>query len=484
MRACLHIVGLGPAGLEKMTVGNYRLLLKAKKVFVRTLNHPCAQELLAEGVVFESFDEFYDTENSFEDVYEKIAQRLLSEVGLNQEVVYAVPGHPTVAEKSVQLVGERLSGQAEVIIHPAVSFLDEVFCAIPFDPIEGLLVRDYDELRDTGLTGKEWLVIPQVYSKMVASEVKLDLMEFYPEDSGVFVVQALGTAEERVQKVLLYEMDHQEFGHMATVVVPPNEEVPSLPKLAKIMEKLRSPDGCPWDREQTHESLKPYLIEESYEVLEAIENQDMYNLCEELGDLLLQVVFHAQVGHEAGDFVLNDVLKGIIAKLIRRHPHVFGTEKVETASEVVRSWEQIKKAEKSGDEVLNYFNFPKGLPALMLAESTQKSVAKVGFDWPDAEGPMGKVQEELFELQDAMASGIGVREELGDLLFAVVNLARFLDANPEASLRDAVRKFQARFLKMAELATGEGYDLEKLTLAEMDLFWERAKTQEKSGKIH
>lgn len=483
MKNTLHILGLGPAGIESMTLGTYRLILSADKVFVRTYSHPAVQDLLSEGAKLESFDEYYEQGKSFEEVYEKIVSRLERELLNHEKVFYAVPGHPAVAERSVRLIVDKLMPKFNVILHPAVSFLDSIFTTIPIDPIQGLLIRNYDALKSSGLTGKEWLIIPQVYSALIASDVKLDLMEVYPDEALVIIVQGLGTPEQIVWNVVLYELDHYEFDHLTTVLVPPNKDVISMTKLQEVMKTLRAPKGCPWDREQTHETLKPYLIEESYEVLEAIEQKDMYNLTEELGDLLLQVIFHAQVAHEEGEFEFEDVLRGIIQKLIRRHPHVFGDIHVDNSEEVLRNWDVIKKQEKGEQRSEGWFHFPQALPALMLAAKTQKAVAKVGFDWPDIEGPIAKVQEELRELQEAMNSGEGIEEEFGDILFALVNLARFLKLEPEDSLRKAVHKFQNRFEKMAQLSLETGGKLGNMTLEEMNFYWEKAKIHEKSGKF-
>jgi len=483
VKSTLHVLGLGPAGLESMTLGTYRLILSADKVFMRTYNHPCAQDLLHEGAKLESFDEYYEQGESFEEVYENIVRRLEDELTNHAEVIYAVPGHPAVAERSVQLIMDKLTPQYRVLLHPSVSFLDAIFTAVPLDPIQGLLIRNYDALKGSGLTGSEWLIIPQVYSSLIASDVKLDLMEVYPDEAPVMIVQALGTPDQVVQKVKLYELDHQKFDHLTTVLVPPHQDVISLTKLQEVMKTLRAPGGCPWDFEQTHETLKPYLIEESYEVLEAIERKDMYNLTEELGDLLLQVVFHAQVAHEAGEFEFDDILRGIIQKLIHRHPHVFGEVHVDNSEEVLQNWEEIKKQEKGEERAQGWFHFPQALPSLMLAAKTQKAAAKVGFDWPDWEGPLAKVQEEIKELQEAMNSGEGIQEEFGDTLFSLVNLARFLKLEPEDSLRKAVYKFQTRFEKMAELALIESKKLGDITLEEMNFYWEKAKMYEKSGKI-
>ncbi|MHB8073409.1 bifunctional methyltransferase/pyrophosphohydrolase YabN [Desulfosporosinus fructosivorans] len=484
MSSCLHVMGLGPSGLEQLTLGNYRQILGAKKIFARTAEHPCVQELMAEGICVESFDEIYATKPSFEEVYESITEQLRKELKKGTDVIYVVPGHPMVAEKTVQLIEEKLAHEYEVVIHPAMSFVDEIFRVLKFDPIDGVLIRNNDALKDVGLTGKEWLIIPQVYNKLIASEVKLDLMSSYPDEAWVYITKALGTTEEQVDKLPLFEMDHGTFDHLTTIVLPPNSEVISLSKLIKVMALLRSDQGCAWDREQTHDTLKPCLIEESYEVIEAIEKKDMYNLCEELGDLLLQVVFHTQLASEDQDFDIQDVLKEIIQKLIRRHPHVFGEEKVESADDVIRTWDRIKQEEKTGGNAeLAFFNDPLGLPALMWASSTQRRAAKVGFDWSEIDGPWGKVEEELQELKSALSDGIGIREELGDLMFSIVNLSRFLKLDAEDVLRDTIHKFQHRFLDMVDLARKDGLDLEKLPLDKMDIFWEKAKSKEKSGKL-
>lgn len=481
MSSCLHVIGLGPGGLDQLTLGNYRRISAAKKIFARTNHHPCVQELINEGICVESFDKIYAAGESFEEVYEGIIQELRKELQKSSQVIYAVPGHPMVAEKTLQLIDEKLAQEYEVVIHPAMSFVDEIFRVLKLDPINGVVIRNYDALKDAALTGQEWLIIPQVYDKLIASEVKLDLMNAYPEDAWVYVVQALGTGHEHVDKRPLYEMDHECFDHLTTIVLPPNSEVISYYKLCKVMERLRSEGGCAWDRDQTHETLKQYLIEESYEVIEAIEKQDMYNLCEELGDLLLQVVFHTQIASEEKVFEVQDVLRGVIQKMIRRHPHVFGEEKAETPDDVILTWDRIKLQEKENNKGPGFFNDPKGLPALMWAASTQRKAAKAGFDWPDYQGPWGKVQEELQELKCAIRDGIGIPEELGDLLFAVVNLSRFLKLDAEEVLRDTIHKFQRRFLKMVELSGKSKAEFEQLSLTEKDFFWEKAKSQEKSG---
>ncbi len=248
-------------------------------------------------------------------------------------------------------------------------------------------------------------------------------------------------------------------------------------ELVQVMARLRAPGGCPWDREQTHHTLRPYLLEESYEAIEAIDQQDWDRLRDELGDVLLQVVFHAQLASERDDFEIADVCEGIVAKMRRRHPHVFGDAQVSGSDEVLDRWEQIKRGEDGYEDRASALDgIPANLPALQRAAKMQRRAARTGFDWPDISGPRAKVDEELGELDCAERHEL--EHELGDLLFAVVNLARFLDIEPESALRTATARFESRFHHIEEAAGGsEG--LGQLTLPEMDVLWEQAKANER-----
>jgi tetrapyrrole methylase family protein/MazG family protein len=265
---------------------------------------------------------------------------------------------------------------------------------------------------------------------------------------------------------------------MITVAATPNA---LFAELVEIMARLRGEDGCPWDREQTPESIKPYLIEETYEVLEAIGEQDPAKLKEELGDLMLQVVFHAQMAEEAGAFTISDVLAGINDKLTRRHPHVFGDGTAETAQEVLFNWEQIKQSERrtAKGEASLLEGVPRELPALLRAHRLQEKASRVGFDWREIQGVFHKVEEELAELRAAMEGQAGdrVEAEFGDLLFALVNLSRFLAVNPEEALRKTIARFIARFRYIEEELARCGRSLREATLEEMDALWAEAKSQ-------
>lgn len=254
-----------------------------------------------------------------------------------------------------------------------------------------------------------------------------------------------------------------------------------LERLKEIMARLRAEGGCPWDQEQTHASLRPYLIEEAYEVIEALDSADTDALCGELGDLLLQIVFHARIAEEAGHFDIEDVARSICDKLVHRHPHVFGDTEVNGAAEVLVNWEKLKLKEKGNAERTSALDgIPPALPALQRAMVAQKKASKMGFDWDDAAGPMAKVHEELSELQEAAESGDAeaTGNELGDLLFAVCNLARFLHVDGESALREAVKRFERRFRLMEQTAAEQGRSMHQMDIAELEELWQQAKVGE------
>lgn len=265
------------------------------------------------------------------------------------------------------------------------------------------------------------------------------------------------------------------------------KEYSAFAELVAVMARLRSATGCPWDREQTHASLKPYLLEEAYEALEAIDEGDDEELRKELGDVLLQVVFHAQIAAEEGRFDIEDISRAIVDKLVHRHPHVFGDVEVDGAEQVLKNWEQIKKAERQEAQEAPpsaLDGVPKALPALLRAQRVQHKAARVGFDWPDAEGPLEKVEEEFGELRQAWQDGRqeAVEEEFGDLLFALVNAGRFMQLTPEDALRRAVEKFERRFRAVEEVYRQRGEDMAASDLAAMDRVWDEVKAAEKAGE--
>ncbi len=264
-------------------------------------------------------------------------------------------------------------------------------------------------------------------------------------------------------------------------ITPPDTQLAGIDQLTEIVAKLRGPGGCPWDREQTHATLRAGLLEEAHEVVAAIDNRDDANLREELGDLLLQSVFHAQLAAEEGRFTFDDVAREIATKLVRRHPHVFAADHCADSAAVLQRWEEIKRAEKGDAPASALDGIPGGLPALMLAQKTQKKAARLGFDWPDAAPVFEKLHEEIAELRAELAApaapSANIEDELGDLLFTVVNLARKLHLDAETALHRATRKFAARFRAVEQLATARGLVLEKMPLPELDALWDEVKLQ-------
>ncbi|AYC30692.1 MazG family protein [Paenisporosarcina cavernae] len=347
----ITVVGLGAGDLEQLPLGIYRHLQQAKAIYLRTNEHPVVEALQAEGMTFESFDAIYLANDSFEKVYEEIVQYLVEEAAISP-ITYAVPGHPLVAEKTVQLLLEK---HARKEIHVDVlggqSFLDPMFGALGVDPIEGFQLLDATDLSRDDVMMKQHIIIGQVYDQYRASDVKLTLLEKYPETTEVTIVTAAGTKSENVRRVPLLELDREvELNNLTSVYVPPMHQQENRYKewgtFREIIAKLRSPEGCPWDREQRHESLKKYLIEETQELIEAIDQQDDEGMIEELGDVLLQVFLHAQIGEEEGYFQLEDVLERVSSKMVFRHPHVFGDVEVTSAEEVKANWQKLKQQEK------------------------------------------------------------------------------------------------------------------------------------------
>lgn len=479
----IRIVGLGPGAVEDLSLRAWRALEAAPRVYLRTERHPCVPHL-PPGVTYESFDHLYNSLPRFEDVYLSITQRLLEAARSGQTVVYAVPGDPLVGEATV---GHLLKAAAEekdlrVEIISGISFIEPALALLGVDALDGLQIIDgltVAAMYHPPLNPDYPALLAQVYSRAVASEIKLTLMNQYPDEFEVHLLHAAGTAQAAVETVPLYAIDRSErIDHLTSLYLPALGEMSSFEAFQDIIAHLRAPDGCPWDREQTHESLRPFLLEEAYEVLEAIESGDMDALAGELGDLLLQVVLHTQIAIDEGEFSMADVLGRVSAKMIRRHPHVWSDVDVGGDSgRVLANWEQIKQEEKTanGEEPASLLDgIPRALPALMVAHKYQAKAARVGFDWPDVSGVEDKIREELDEIFGAATDAERARE-IGDLLFVLVNWLRWLGVDdPEGLLRETNAKFYRRFRYIEQAA---GRPLKGMTLEQMDALWDEAKTK-------
>lgn len=479
----IKVVGMGPGDFGSMTVESWETIQKASRLILRTALHPTAEEMARRGISFSSYDEKYEKAENFEALYAFIANDLIAKARAGEDIVYVVPGSPLVAERTVVLLREQAEKEnIPLTVLPGMSFTEPLCARLGIDPVEGLLIMDAADLDRLPMDWPTGLVVTQVYSQAVASETKLALMEFLPDDYGIIIAQHIGLPEESVQRVPLYMLDRQaNIDHLTSLFVPPLPRAScfDFAPLVDIMRQLRAPGGCPWDRVQTPESLRKHILEEAYEVVEAIDLKDKQLLLEELGDLLLQIVFQARIAEEAGGFSMQDVVDGITDKLIRRHPHIFGDVQVSDAAAVLVNWEAIKRKEKP-ERKSQLDGVPKDLPALMAAAKLQGKAADVGFDWQDISPVLDKCREEWHELLAAIdeKDAAHMEEELGDLLFAVVNLSRFLHVNSELSLLAANRKFKRRFRFVEEKVKSLGGDWRKFPLDKLDVFWNEAKSQE------
>lgn len=482
----LKIMGLGPGAYEALTIGALKELKNNKNIYFRTEKHPTVDFLKDEGIKFKSYDHAYEKYDSFDDVYKYIAEDLITKIKDDEDLIYAVPGHPLVAEKSViNLIELCKENNIQYEVLPAVSFVDAMMEALQVDPIEGVKIIDAFDMKNQILDKRVGTIITQVYNNFIASEVKLRLLEGYEDDTEIIFVRAAGVEGlESIRKIPLYELDWQEdIDYLTSIYIPKDlGNKKDFQDLLDIIETLRNPGGCPWDREQTHESLKSALLEECYEVIDAIENEDEDALIEELGDVLLQVVFHASIGKEDGYFDIMDVIGGISNKMINRHPHVFGNEQANTSEQVLVNWDEIKKEEKGIKTLTEEMqNIAKSLPATTRAYKVQKKAKKVGFDWDDVNCAMDKVKEELNEIKEVYncEDKSIIEGEVGDLLFACINVARFLEVDGELALDKTIKKFIKRFSYIENEAIKNNKNLKDMTLEEMDKLWEEAKTSEK-----
>ena len=478
----ITVIGLGSGDLEQIPYGVYKRLKESEHVFLRTKEHPVVAELQSEGLKFESFDHLYEQKSAFESVYHEIVARLWEEAK-DKSIVYVVPGHPLVAEQTIQLLIEQEDERdVKVEFKGGQSFLDAMFQALKIDPIDGFQLLDGTSLTPDQMNVQQHVIIGQVYDSFIASHVKLILMERYPDDHPVHVVTAAGSKDESIVSIPLFEVDrHVEVHNLTALYVEPITDASLLTReftqLREVIRTLRGPDGCPWDKKQTHESLRRYLLEEAYEVIEAIDEQDDEHLTDELGDVLLQVMLHAQIGEDEGYFAIEDVIQALTEKMIRRHPHVFGEDSLHTAEEVKQTWDEIKKREKGGVSSTSILDGTDKYPALICAEKLQKKAAKVGFDWDTVEPIMDKIKEELQEFAHAVhaQNQNEMESEMGDCIFALVNLCRYYGIDPELALNRTNVKFQHRFQYIEDELDKKGVSFEETTLEDMDVLWEQAK---------
>jgi tetrapyrrole methylase family protein / MazG family protein len=487
--AGIILMGLGPGDPLLVTRQVWRLLENATEVYLRTHQHPIVAEFPKTIQVY-SFDDLYDQSNTFDEVYRTIVEKVIQLGRRPRGVVYGVPGHPFVAEATSPAIYRKAVEEGiPVKVLEGVAFLGPTLSALKVDLLPQTSIVDALEIaaaHTPPFPPDNPVIIAQIHSPSVASNLKLTLMEVYPEDHLVKFVHAAGTKFEQIEDMPLYEIDRStQIGLLTTLYLPPLEPGTSFESFQEVIAHLRAPEGCPWDREQTHLTLRAHLLEETYETLTAIDEENPDALCEELGDLLLQIVLHAQIANEYGEFKMAEVLKRIHNKLVSRHPHVFSNLELADADSVVVNWEKLKAAErmensKSQKGLLS--GVASALPALMQAETYQQRAARVGFDWPNVEGVLDKIREEIVELHQVPGSD-EFFAEFGDLLFALVNLARWKNIDAESSLRLANQRFRTRFEHIERHASAQGKTISDYTIDELESFWKAAKAAVKDETL-
>ncbi|MGL5821949.1 MAG: nucleoside triphosphate pyrophosphohydrolase [Sarcina sp.] len=478
----IKIVGLGSKGIDELTVKVYKTIKETKKLILRTKECYIVKELEKEGIEFESYDENYNTASLFSELYDFIANDVINKEREYKDIVFAVPGHPFVAEKAVQNLIEKCKDQnVQYEVLASTSILDYVVENLQVDISDGLKIVDAFDIKNKIFNKRDDLLITQVYNNLIASEVKNTLAEFYDDEIIISVLHIDQNNGELIQNsIKLYELDWQEnLDHTTYVYIKKDEgNKNDIYDLIQIIDILRSPNGCPWDKKQTHMSIRRDLLEECYEVIDAIESNDIYGLEEELGDILLHVIFHISIAKENNEFNFMNVIDGICKKMIFRHPHIFSDRNIESVDEVLLSWDETKKKEKGFETLTQEMEaIAKALPALIKATKIQKKAKKVGFDFETVEDAMDKVIEELNEIKDVYKSNnmSRIEEEIGDLLFSVVNVSRMLNIDSEKALENTINKFLSRFAAIEKEAQNQNKTLNNMTLKEMDEIWEHVK---------
>ena len=490
MTSRIVVVGLGPGGAEHVTVETLAAIERIPERFLRTSRHPSAS-LVPRPT---TFDDLYDSADTFDDVYVEITDRLIAEAHDHGEILYAVPGSPLVLERTVRYLRERCAdGAIGVVLEilPAMSFLDVAYARLGIDPIEaGVRLVDGHDFATAAAGERGPLLVAHTHANWVLSDIKL-AVDGASGDEPVVILQALGTPDERVVETTWAELDRTvDADHLTSIWIPElatpvGAEYVRFHQLARTLR-----EQCPWDIEQTHESLIPYLLEETYEVVDALQALDPDDpatdddLIEELGDLLYQIEFHATIAEQEGRFTIADVAAGVHDKLVRRHPHVFGRdgEIVDVGAgagavdQVLANWDDIKRDEKQRTSIFE--GIPRSMPSLGYAARGREEGIEGRLRLarrrrvPSRRSPRRRGSSH--EAIDG-ARADEQRDELGDLLFAVVNVARHLDIDPELALRAATDKFRARFETVEQLAVDRSIDLRTTDLATLDALWDEAK---------
>jgi tetrapyrrole methylase family protein/MazG family protein len=474
----LNIIGVGTKKIDDISLKGYRMIKNNGFKYLRTDRHPFIHYLEEEKIKFKTFDSYFEEKKNLNEVYKSIIEEIKNKLIDENTVNYFVPGSPYYGDVVTEYFINNEIEDLEVEIVDSISFWQKSLSLISGNKEKTKTISG-EEYNFYDIDINSNLLFAQIYSKDIAERIKLDLGEIYGDEYKVDIIDVIS---ENIMKTPVFQLDKLKKYSFSTYIFVESiekstKELYNVNNLLEIMEMLRGPDGCPWDRKQTHESIRDCLIEEAYEVVDAIDNKDYDNFIEELGDLLLQVVFHAQIAKEEGYFNVYDVYTGICKKLYNRHPHVFGQVSAENEEEALESWESVKGKEKTFKTYHDKLKeVPKALSPLTKSYKIQKVAAEVGFDWPDINGAISKIHEELEELLKEYENydHDKVEEELGDLFFAIVNFSRFLKINPDVALNRTVNKFIKRFKYIED---NSSKSLEDMTLEDMDKLWEESKRQ-------
>ena len=469
----ITVVSLGPGNREYLTLGAVEALKKAEKIILRTRVACDAADYLEEiGLSFETLDHLHEACEDFDELTDRAASYLLSQAE-RQPLCYAV------FDASTDETVRALAGRGEVCILPGVPLSAPLLAAVPGQ--EKIEIQTASSLEITSLQNP--LLILECDSRMLMGQCKLQLLEWYDPDQPVLFFPPSLSPRRSCLSIPLCELDRQKkYDHTCAALLPPlpltERRKFDFYDLVRIMAILRGDQGCPWDREQDHHTLRKFLIEEAYETGAAIDEEDWDHVADELGDVLLQVVFQSNIGYSLGTFELSDVTTHICRKMIDRHRHIFGADHCDTAQDVLKNWEKIKKEERgyqTQSDVLR--GVSQGLPPLVRAGKVQKKAADVGFDWPDPLDALNKVREETDEAEAEWraSSPDKLEAEIGDLLFSCTSFARLTGIDPEAALQKATEKFSSRFCAMEKAILQDGKRFEDLTLLEMDVYWKGSK---------
>lgn len=476
----ITIVGLGPGPLELLTKQALDVLGTSKKVFLRTSKHPVARSSLLSATVV-AFDELFDGESSRAVASQIVAERIVGLAERSTSVVYAVPGNPIVGDQSVRLILDLASARGfPVQVVSGVSTLDLAFQSLRVDPlVEGVTILDASQIfarhgsagepsfdpfsgRGRALDPTRPVLVAQVHGVTMLAALKRALGDVYPDDHPISVVVGPGPSPSDVRTVPLKRLDSLALDEESVCLYVRSVErladLASFDTLRYIVARLRAPDGCPWDREQTHDSMKKHFIEETYEAIAALDEADWSKVVEELGDVMLQVVMHCQLGVEARSFDLEDVFRAVNEKLIRRHPHVFGDVEVSSSADVLRNWEKIKRSESATNRA-SFSNIPESMPALMRADAVQSRAARYGWTPPSSAPDVASPGQSATDTEE-------IKSKLGESLFDLVALARRHGVDPEEALRLATNRFATRLERALDALQNASSSFDQLPIDE------------------